>query len=102
MGRHQVQKEVDQHGDIVFVSERTNYKSILVKTFFILEYAVAHYDVRYIMKTDDDAFVSVPALLRQLHQLCESPDCRCPLLLHHQAACCPVLSGMQMHNVTAF
>ena len=73
----QVSKEVEEHGDIVLVREKTNYKSILLKTFFVLEYAIKHYDVRYILKTDDDAYVHVEALVHQLKLLCISPDCRC-------------------------
>lgn len=72
----QVAKEVEQHGDIVLVREKTNYKSILLKTFFVLEYAIKHYDVRFILKTDDDAYVHVEALVHQLRLLCISPDCR--------------------------
>ena len=72
----QVSKEVEEHGDIILVREKTNYKSILLKTFFVLEYAIKHYDVRYILKTDDDAYVHVEALVHQLKLLCISPDCR--------------------------
>ncbi|CAL8463439.1 g2973 [Coccomyxa elongata] len=72
----QVSKEVEQHGDIVLVREKTNYKSILLKTFFVLEYAIKHYDVRFILKTDDDAYVHVEALVHQLRLLCMSADCR--------------------------
>ncbi len=72
----QVSKEVEEHGDIVLVHEKTNYKSILLKTFFVLEYAIKHYDVRFILKTDDDAYVHVEALVHQLRLLCISPDCR--------------------------
>ena len=76
----QVSKEVEEHGDIVLVREKTNYKSILLKTFFVLEYAIKHYDVRFILKTDDDAYVHVEALVHQLRLLCISPDCRS---VHH-------------------
>ena len=31
---------------------------------------------RFILKTDDDAFVNVPVFVQQLRLLCESPDCR--------------------------
>jgi hypothetical protein len=72
----QVQKELDEYGDIVFVKEKTNYKSILVKTYFVLEYAALHYDARYILKTDDDAYINIGALLRQLRLLCQTADCR--------------------------
>lgn len=72
----QVTKEVDQHGDIVFVNHKTNYKSILFKTYYVLEYAVSNYDVKFVLKTDDDAFINIDPLLNQLHQLCLSEDCK--------------------------
>ena len=71
-----MQKEVETHNDIVLLKEKTNYKSILFKTYFVLEYAIKHYDVRYILKTDDDAFINVRALVQQLRWLCSSPECR--------------------------
>jgi hydroxyproline O-galactosyltransferase 2/3/4/5/6 len=67
-----VRREVEQFGDVVFVKEKTNYKSILYKTYHVLEYAIQHFDVRYILKTDDDAFINVAALAHQLRQLCQS------------------------------
>lgn len=72
----QVQKEVETHNDIILLKEKTNYKSILFKTYFVLEYAITHYDVRYILKTDDDAFVNHRALIQQLRWLCSTPGCR--------------------------
>ena len=71
----QVTKEVDQHGDIVFVDHKTNYKSILFKTYYVLEYAVSNYDVKFVLKTDDDAFIHVEPLINQLHLLCITEDC---------------------------
>lgn len=62
----QVQKELDVHGDIVFVRDKTNYKSILYKTFYVLEYAVQQYDCDFVLKTDDDAFVNVPPMVAML------------------------------------
>lgn len=61
---------------IVAHCRETTYKSILLKTLFIFEYAVHHYDARFIFKTDDDAFINIPPLVRQLRMLCESPGCR--------------------------
>ena len=61
-----MQKEVETYNDIILLKEKTNYKSILFKTYFVLEYAITHYDVRFILKTDDDAFVSVRALILQV------------------------------------
>lgn len=40
-----------------------------------MEYAVKNYDVKFILKTDDDAFVNVPPLVAQLRRLCETPGC---------------------------
>jgi len=71
----QVAREETEFGDIIYIKERTNYKSILYKTYFIFEYAVEHYDVAFVLKTDDDAFVNVPPLLRLLGSLCETRDC---------------------------
>ncbi len=73
---HEYFAQVDQHQDIIFLREKTNYKSILYKTYFVLEYAVANYDVRFVLKTDDDAFINIRPLMWQLRQLCVSPDCR--------------------------
>ncbi|KAK9815952.1 hypothetical protein WJX72_012497 [[Myrmecia] bisecta] len=72
----QVQKEVETFKDIVFAKEKTTYKSILYKTYFVLEHAVTHFDVRFILKTDDDAFINVKPLIGQLRLLCESPACK--------------------------
>ncbi len=63
---------MEQFGDVVFIKEKTNYKSILFKTYFVFEYAITHYDARYILKTDDDAFINVAPLVHQLGQLCQS------------------------------
>ena len=71
----QVAREEAEFGDIIYIKERTNYKSILYKTYFIFEYAVENFDVSFVLKTDDDAFVNVPPLLRLLGSLCETRDC---------------------------
>ena len=41
-----------------------------------MEYAVAHFDVRFVLKTDDDAFINVQPLIQQLKLLCETPNCQ--------------------------
>jgi len=71
----QVDQELAEYNDIIFTSEKTNYKSILFKTFFALQYPDDMYDVSFVLKTDDDAFVNIPALISQLKSLCETPDC---------------------------
>jgi hypothetical protein len=71
-----VVEEMQTFKDIVLMQGATTYKYILLKSLFIFEHAVQQYDSRFILKTDDDAFVNVPALVHQLRLLCESPDCR--------------------------
>ena len=71
-----VEEEMKEYQDIVLVHGETTYKSILLKSLFVFEYALRHYDVRFVLKTDDDAFVNVPYLTAQLRMLCGSPDCR--------------------------
>ena len=34
------------------------------------------YDVRFVLKADDDAFIAVPALLQELKANCITPSCR--------------------------
>lgn len=41
----------------------------------VLEYGVKNYDVKFILKTDDDAFINVQPIIQQLQTLCESKDC---------------------------
>ncbi|KAL4430367.1 hypothetical protein ABPG77_002173 [Micractinium sp. CCAP 211/92] len=71
-----VDAEQAQHGDIIFLSERTNYSTIGLKTYHILEYAVSAFRPAFVLKTDDDAYVNVPALLPALRALCVTPGCR--------------------------
>jgi len=66
---------MEEFGDIVYIKQRTSYKSILYKTYSVFEYAVEHFDVRFVLKTDDDAFVHVPPMLSLLRSLCETPGC---------------------------
>ena len=65
-------EQIEEHGDVAFAPQKTDYKSILYKTYFVLELAVRSYDATFVLKTDDDAFVNVPALLITLKQLCAS------------------------------
>lgn len=87
-----VQEEMQEHHDIVLVHGETTYKSILLKTLFVFEYAISHYDARFILKTDDDAFVHTWAMVQQLRLLCESPDCRRERLYMGKQCRCAALS----------
>lgn len=46
-----VEEEMQQYQDIVLVHGETNYKSILLKSLFVLEHAVTHYDARCVYKS---------------------------------------------------
>ena len=60
---------------MAFTPQKTDYKSILYKTYHVLERAVTAFDAKFVLKTDDDAFINVPALLIALKQLCvPSPE----------------------------
>lgn len=59
----------EKHGDMVFMGARLDYRGILQKTFLMLQYAVTTYDVAFILKTDDDAFVNPPWLAHQLRSM---------------------------------
>jgi hypothetical protein len=41
-----VEEEMQQYQDIVLVHGDTTYKSILLKSLFVLEHGVTHYDAR--------------------------------------------------------
>lgn len=41
----------------------------------MLEHAVTQYDAAFVLKTDDDAYINVPAMTAQLRALCEHPGC---------------------------
>ena len=54
---------------MVFATQRTSYTSILLKTYFAFEHAARYYRAAFVLKTDDDAFVNVPALLIALKRM---------------------------------
>ena len=102
-----MQKELDTHGDIVFVRDKTNYKSILYKTFYVLEYAVQHYDCDFVLKTDDDAFVNVPPMVSMLRVWSPGDNanlvtaCWQPLMPHSHCARAPT-AGMSACTLAAW
>lgn len=77
----QVNGEVKTLNDIIFVDQSTNYSTILIKTLFVFQYAVWHYNANFIIKTDDDAFINVPATINMLKVL---PLTECVLSPTHQ------------------
>jgi hypothetical protein len=51
--------------DLLYVNEAVTYSSILIKVFVMMEYAVKT-GARWLLKTDDDAYVNVPQTV-QVH-----------------------------------
>ena len=41
----------------------------------VFEHVVAAHDVAFVLKTDDDSFVNVPAMVADLRGRCASADC---------------------------
>ena len=41
----------------------------------MFEHVVAEYDYSFVLKTDDDSFVNVPALVTDLRGKCTTPGC---------------------------
>lgn len=70
-------QEAQQYGDMVFVraGSGTGYRSIVFKIYLLVEWAVANVDARFILKTDDDAYVDAARLVAELRVLCRSADC---------------------------
>lgn len=56
--------------------ESGGHSGLLPPPLQILEHAVTAWRPAFVLKTDDDAFVNVPALLRTLRTLCATPRCR--------------------------
>ena len=55
--------------DMLLVGMRVSYDTLLMKVFVLLEYAVA-VGSRWILKTDDDAYVNVPQLTQVNLNIC--------------------------------
>ncbi len=62
---------------MVFVREGsgTGYRSIVFKIYLLVEWAVANVDAKFVLKTDDDAYVDCGRLVAELRSLCQHPDC---------------------------
>lgn len=75
-----VEEEMQQYQDIVLVHGDTTYKSILLKSLFVLEHAVTHYDARCA------ACAHAMLALRMPEALCLPPTGTivCALALHDQ------------------
>ncbi|KAL0018949.1 hypothetical protein WJX77_003320 [Trebouxia sp. C0004] len=72
-----VQRESDQFQDIIFVQggTTTDYRSIVYKTFAFIQWVTMNAEPKFVLKTDDDAYVSCAALVEVLQGLCHHPNC---------------------------
>ena len=61
-------EEAALHGDMIFVEGGggTDYRSIVYKTFALVQWVVANRQPKFILKTDDDAYVHTANLIDAL------------------------------------
>lgn len=64
-----LKKEADYFGDIVIVPFIDRYELVVLKTIAICEYGVQNVTAAYIMKCDDDNFVRIDAVLREIQRV---------------------------------
>ncbi|CAA3007209.1 hydroxyproline O-galactosyltransferase GALT6-like [Olea europaea subsp. europaea] len=68
----ELKEEADFFGDIVIVPYMDNYDLVVLKTVAICEYGVRRSHAKYIMKTDDDTFVRIDAVLMEVKKIPEN------------------------------
>lgn len=66
-------KPEDTVDDILYVGAATTYSTILIKVFVMLEHAAAS-GARWLLKTDDDAYINIPQTVQVLPPL-HNPAC---------------------------
>ena len=81
--RHCSQEEADEatleeaaeHGDLIFVpgTQGTDYRSIVYKTFALVQWVARHSQPRFVLKTDDDAYVHTANLVASLQKVLRVP-----------------------------
>lgn len=69
-----VHEEQQEHGDLLLTED----KSALHQTVFMMQYALVHFNVRFILKTEETSYVHIGNLLAVLHASCSDAEC------HHQ------------------
>ncbi|XP_010934161.2 hydroxyproline O-galactosyltransferase GALT6 [Elaeis guineensis] len=65
----ELKKEAEFFGDIVIVPFMDNYDLVVLKTIAICEYGVNTVSAKYIMKCDDDTFVRVDSVLKEVKKI---------------------------------
>ena len=67
-----VHEEQQQHDDLLLTED----KSSLHQTVFMMQYALVHFDVRFIMKLEDTSYIHVGNLLHLLQASCTDATCK--------------------------
>uniref|UniRef100_A0A1D1XVX2 Putative beta-1,3-galactosyltransferase 20 n=1 Tax=Anthurium amnicola TaxID=1678845 RepID=A0A1D1XVX2_9ARAE len=62
-----LKKESDYFGDVVILPFMDRYELVVLKTIAICEYGIRNLTAEYIMKCDDDTFVRVDTVLKEIH-----------------------------------
>jgi len=65
------EQEQGKHGDLLISGD----PSPLHQTLFLMQYALVHYDVRFIMKAGDSSYIRVANLLQELQASCTNAAC---------------------------
>nr|XP_027097948.1 hydroxyproline O-galactosyltransferase GALT6-like [Coffea arabica] len=65
----ELMKEAEFFGDIVIVPYMDHYDLVVLKTIAICEYGVRTVAAKYIMKCDDDTFVRVDAVMKEVKKV---------------------------------
>ncbi|GAA0160322.1 glycosyltransferase [Lithospermum erythrorhizon] len=65
----ELKKESDFFGDIVIVPYMDNYDLVVLKTVAICEYGVRTLAANYVMKCDDDTFVRIDAVMKEVRKV---------------------------------
>ncbi|KAF6151426.1 hypothetical protein GIB67_020650 [Kingdonia uniflora] len=65
----ELKKEANFFGDVVIVPFMDSYDLVVLKTIAICEYGVRTVAAKYVMKCDDDTFVRVDAVMREVKKV---------------------------------
>lgn len=72
-GRNEVnvelKKEAEYFGDIVIVPYMDSYDLVVLKTVAICEYGIRTFKAKYVMKCDDDTFVRIDSVMKEIHEV---------------------------------
>lgn len=66
---HKLDMEGNTHKDILFVNITDTYRNLPLKLLYFHKWVQSEIDVQFVMKTDDDCFVSVDSILAELSSL---------------------------------